>query len=338
MMRPFRQLAEAFTQSGNPRRMSLQDLDLKQLEAFAAVIAAGSVTAAARTLNRSQPVVSRLIQELEQTLGYPLFLRNGPRIHPTEEALQLHQYVQKALLSLQQIRLRAQEIGQQQHRPLSIVATPALAAGLLPQALSTLGLQNKVQILSESAEQTAHAVITGEAEVGLCSLPLEHHAVQLHWIGQSRCVVALPQDDPLARQQQVALASLAGRRLIAPWHPQRLRGRFAKALKKLKTPPHETIETNSSANILACVRAGLGVAILEPVTAWGMPLEGVVIRALDEDIPYFFGVITPQGRQLSAAAQALIDALERAAGELLPFFQKFAASEHPRIMRLINQD
>jgi len=114
----------------------LNDLDLRQLEAFAAVIAAGSVTAAAKALNRSQPVVSRQLQELELSLGYPLFIRNGPRIHPSEEALQLHQYVQKALLSLQQIRLRAQEIAQQQQRPLSIAATPALAAGLLPQALA----------------------------------------------------------------------------------------------------------------------------------------------------------------------------------------------------------
>lgn len=316
----------------------LNDLDLRQLEAFAAVISAGSVTAAAKALNRSQPAVSRLIQELEQSLGYPLFIRNGPRIHPSEEALQLYQYVQKALLSLQQIRQRAQEIGHQQLRPLRIAATPALAAGLLPQALAIPELQNKVQILNESAEQTAHAVITGEADIGLCSLPLEHHAVDLHWIGQSRCVVALPAHDPLAAESQLALSNLAGRRLIAPWSQLRLRGRFEKALKKLRVPPHETIETNSSANILACVRAGLGVAILEPVTAWGMPLEGVVIRPLAEEIPYFFGVITPQGRQLSAPVQALIDALAQAAANLLPEFQRLAASEHPRVMRLINQD
>ncbi|PLR25350.1 LysR family transcriptional regulator [Pantoea endophytica] len=316
----------------------LNDLDLRQLEAFSAVISAGSITAAAKALNRSQPAVSRLIQELEQSLGYPLFIRNGPRIHPSEEALQLHQYVQKALLSLQQIRLRAQEIAHQQHRPLSIAATPALAAGLLPQALAALNLQNKVQIISESAVQTAHAVITAEADLGLCSLPLEHHAVELHWIGQSQCVVALPEHDELAAQSQLSLSSLAGRRLIAPWSPQRLRGRYEKALKMVKTPLHETIETNSSANILGCVRAGLGVAILEPVTGWGMPLAGVAIRPIEEDIPYYFGVITPQGRQISAAAQALVEALASAAADLLPGFERLPASEHPRIMRLINQD
>lgn len=155
----------------------LNDLNLRQLEVFPAVISADSVTAAAKARNRSQPAVSRLIQELEQSLGYPLFIRNGPRIHPSEEALQLHQYVQKSRLSLHQIRLRAQAIAHQQHRPLSIAATPALAAGLLPQALVALNVQNKVQIISESAVQTAHAVITAEAVIRLCSSLLEHHAV-----------------------------------------------------------------------------------------------------------------------------------------------------------------
>lgn len=315
----------------------LQDLDLKQLEAFAAVISAGSVTAAAKSLNRSQPAVSRLLQELELSLGYPLFIRNGPRIHPTSEALQLHQYVQKALLSLQQIRLRAMEIGNQPHRPLSIAATPALAAGLLPRALAQLELQNRVQIISESAEHTAHAVIAGDADLGLCSLPLEHHAVDLHWIGQSRCAVALPQNDALAAEDEVSLSDLAGRRLIAPLNPLRLRGRFEKALKKLKTPPHEIIESNASANIVACVRAGLGVAILEPVTAWGMPLDGVTVLPLVEEIPYFFGVITPQGRPLTAAVDALVASLAEAATALLPAFQCLPAGEHHRVMKLINE-
>ncbi|WP_330873452.1 LysR family transcriptional regulator [Rouxiella chamberiensis] len=67
-----------------PKMTSLSDLDLRQLEAFSAVISSGSVTAAAKVLQRSQPAVSRLIQDLENAIGYPLFVRNGPRIHPTE--------------------------------------------------------------------------------------------------------------------------------------------------------------------------------------------------------------------------------------------------------------
>jgi len=69
-----------------------------------------------------------------------------------------------------------------------------------------------------------------------------------------------------------------------------------------------------------------------------MPMSGVVIRPLKEDIPYFFGVTTPQGRKISPPIQALIDALAVAAAQLLPEFERLPSGEHQRIMRLINQD
>jgi hypothetical protein len=69
-----------------------------------------------------------------------------------------------------------------------------------------------------------------------------------------------------------------------------------------------------------------------------MPLAGVAIRPIQEEIPYFFGVITPQGRQISSATQSLVDALADAAAQLLPGFERLPASEHPRIMKIINQD
>ncbi|MCE7027575.1 LysR family transcriptional regulator [Jiella avicenniae] len=58
-------------------------LDSRQLDAFAAVISIGSVTGAVRTPGRSQPVVPRQSRDLEATLGYSPFDRNGPRIAPS---------------------------------------------------------------------------------------------------------------------------------------------------------------------------------------------------------------------------------------------------------------
>ncbi|KQN52399.1 LysR family transcriptional regulator [Rouxiella silvae] len=317
---------------------SLNDLDLRQLEAFSAVISSGSVTAAAKVLQRSQPAVSRLIQDLENAMGYPLFLRNGPRIHPTEQALRLHEYVETALISLQQIRLRANEIWKEEKTPLLVAATPSMASGLLPMALAKINLDDAVQILSDSAEQTAHAIITAQAELGVSSLPLEHQGVLVHWIGQSRCVLALKESDPLAQKSQISLGDLADRKLITPYNPYRLRRRYEQVLRKAKVKPAGIIETNSSVNILACIRAGLGVAILEPVTAYGLPLSGVVLRELDVDIPYYFGVTTPLSKPPRPIVLALIEALKQAAASILPEFVCLEANEHARVMQSLHQE
>lgn len=49
-------------------------MDLRQLEAFAAVMSAGSITCAARPLGRSQPALTRLIEDLENSLASACFI------------------------------------------------------------------------------------------------------------------------------------------------------------------------------------------------------------------------------------------------------------------------
>ena len=105
-------------------------------------------------------------------------------------------------------------------------------------------------------------------------------------------MVALPDNDPLAAHEVVPVSALAGRRLITMANPYRLRRRLDAALAA-NAPAAGTIETTRpSTRWPPC--AGLGVSVLEPVTAYGTPMPGVAIRSIDLDIPFFFGVITPQ--------------------------------------------
>ncbi|CAB3701268.1 Cys regulon transcriptional activator [Achromobacter denitrificans] len=300
----------------------------------------GSVTAAGRLLGRSQPAISRLLQELEAEIGYPLFARSGPRVTPTEQGFLLYDDVERALTSLQQIRGRAEEIARGQAQPLLMAATSALAAGLVPNALKRIETRigaARVQLRSASPEQVVHAVLSGAAQLGATSLPLEHRGLTVHWIGQAPCVAALPEDDPVAQQAVVPVSALAGRRLITMANPFRLRRRLDAALAPNGQMPG-TLETNSSVNALAAVRAGLGVSVLEPITAYGAPMAGVAIRPIDLDIPFFFGVITPQSQTLTPACQAMADALAQAAADLLPGFVLHDACEHSALLQSIYGD
>lgn len=313
-------------------------MELRQLEAFAAVMSTGSVTAAGRLLGRSQPAISRLLQELEAEIGYALFARSGPRVTPTEQGFLLYDDVERALSSLRQIRDRAEEIARGQAQPLLLAATSALAAGLVPDALKRIephaNLAPRIELRSASPERVVHAVLSGAAQLGATSLPLEHRGLTVHWIGQAPCVVALPENDPAARHEVVPVAELAGRRVITMANPYRLRRRLDAALGHAAG----AIETNSSVNALAAVRAGLGVSVLEPITAYGAPMAGVAIRPIDLDIPFFFGVITSQSQPLTPACQAMADALAQAATQLLPGFVLHDACQHGALLQSIYGD
>lgn len=318
-------------------------MELRQLEAFAAVMSTGSVTGAARLLARSQPAVSRLVQELEAEIGYALFTRHGPRVTPSEQGFLLYEDVERALGGLQQIHLRAAEIARGNAQPLVLAATSALAVGLLPQALQRLEAQAgaaPIQLRSASPEQVVHAVLSGAVQLGASSLPLEHRGLDVHWIGEMPCVAVLPHDDPLAAHAVVPLAALAQRRLITMSNPFRLRRRLDATLARAGHPPTQQsalIETNSSVNAQALARAGLGVAVLEPLTARGAPMEGLAVRPLDTDIPFIFGVVTPQARPVTPPVRALIDALLEAASAL-PHFVRHDPSAHAALLQSVYGD
>ncbi|MBY3185477.1 LysR family transcriptional regulator [Rhizobium laguerreae] len=67
------------------------------LSAFEAVLRTGSTAAAARELDLTQSTVSRLVQNLEQQLGRPLFERHRQKLIPTQAAHAYGRDVSRAL-------------------------------------------------------------------------------------------------------------------------------------------------------------------------------------------------------------------------------------------------
>lgn len=316
-------------------------MEIRQLEAFAAVMSTGSITAAGQLLGRSQPVVTRVIQELEAELGYALFERAGPRVRPTQRACELYIEVEPFLGGLRQIERRARAIGERRLQPIALVATPAIGAGLLPAALGQLDhalLPEHMQLRTTSAEQIVGALLSGNVDLGVSSLPLEHRGLDLHWIGEAPCVAVLRHDDPLAHHPILPLAALSGKRLLTLLNGNRLRHRLDQAFRSADLAPAALFENSSSLNAMMAAREGLGIAVLEPATAFGVPLEGVVIRPLDAEIPFYFGVFSPSSKPLSSVAEALIDEIERVAHARLHGFKRHPASAYKPLLQTLHAE
>ncbi|MCB1890454.1 MAG: LysR family transcriptional regulator [Rhodocyclaceae bacterium] len=111
---------------------------LRQLEVFRAVMLSGSVSAAARLLHVSQPVVSRVIRHAELSLGFPLFERTRGRLAPTPEAETLYRQVRRSWREIERVDALAENLRRGGAGFLRVAATPSLAAALLPDALAHL--------------------------------------------------------------------------------------------------------------------------------------------------------------------------------------------------------
>lgn len=76
---------------------ALRNIDLNLLVVFEAIYSSGNITSAARKLGVSQPTISNSLARLRDSIGDPLFVREGRGIKPTARAVQLIESVRQAL-------------------------------------------------------------------------------------------------------------------------------------------------------------------------------------------------------------------------------------------------
>lgn len=106
-----------------------------QIRALLRVVETGSIRAAARALQLSQPAVTKAIRELEAEVDAPLVLRGSRGVELTECGRQL---AMRARLAHEQLSLALQDIRQLQGGKQATVAaavTPQVFMGVLPDVL-----------------------------------------------------------------------------------------------------------------------------------------------------------------------------------------------------------
>jgi|SRR5262245_4439123 len=80
------------------------ELDLHQLQVLDVLLREHSLTRAARTLNVTQPALSKTLARLRRYFGDPLFVRVALRMEPTPKALQLQAPVRSILERMRSLR------------------------------------------------------------------------------------------------------------------------------------------------------------------------------------------------------------------------------------------
>jgi DNA-binding transcriptional LysR family regulator len=118
--------------------MATADPDWALWRSFAAVVAAGSLSAAARQIGYSQPTLGRHIETLEQQLGVLLFDRTLQGLKPTATALRLYEPVKAAEQSLAEAALVAEGTAGQLEGTVRITSSTVMSHYVLPPMLRDL--------------------------------------------------------------------------------------------------------------------------------------------------------------------------------------------------------
>ena len=299
-------------------------MKIRQLEAFRAVMLWHTVTRAAESLHVSQPAVTRLIGDLEDSVGFALFSRVRGRLHPTPEAQALYEEVERSLLGLEHIARTADEIRSLQRGMLRIAAAPALALSFMPRAIAVflkLHTDIRVSLANYPSRTVVDMVMEERCDVGFVTMSINHLSTHGQCLLSTRMVCALPEGHRLAGRDLILPSDLAGEHFVSYPHAIESRLQIDTLFASYGVERKLQVETQVSAGICAMVAAGLGVSLVEPITAMEYGERGVRFLPFEPVMPTDYSVLTPAHRPSSMLVTAFIEHVrEFAIQELDPRF------------------
>lgn len=282
----------------------------RQLEAFRAVMVAGTMTGAAELLRVTQPAVTRLIRDLEAETGLALFERRGNMISATRAAVALSAEVERSFIGLAAIAEFADGLRGEMSGSLRIAAIPTLADGLLARFLVPFmrahrGIQ--VSLVSMTSHLVVEAVASGSADIGYMGAPLDRVGFQVDPTPMA-AVVVLPEGHRLADRPSITPEDLAGEAVTTLRPGSLFAARVDVALAGI--PRLTTFTARTSHGVCTLVAAGAGPAIVDPMAVVDFVGRGLVVRPFSVFIETGFQAIRRREEPDSRLLAALVEGFD----------------------------
>ena len=233
-------------------------MDLSDLKIFAAVVREGGVTKAAQRLHRVQSNVTTRIRQLEDELGVQLFLRDGKRMQLSGAGQVLLSYADK-LAALANEALDAV----QDSRPrgtLRLGAMDSTASVRLPKPVSEYHRRYPdvvFELRTGNPPNLSKAVLAGELDAALVTGPVADAQFDKVAVFEEEPVIVSAAGTPAIGKKDYFPPTILAFEHGCP-HRKRIEDWYASHGQI----PERMIELGSYHAMLACVVAGMGVALL----------------------------------------------------------------------------
>ncbi|MET1416608.1 LysR substrate-binding domain-containing protein [Roseibium sp. HPY-6] len=253
-------------------------MNSRQLEVFRAIMREGTLTAAANALSVSQPAVSKVLQHLEDQLGYRLFERAGGRLVPTAEAQLLTGDAERVFRELEGLKDLARRVGERKVGLLRLGAAQPLVQSLLPRALQIFR-QNypdvRVHLHSLPALEIAEALRAGDIDLAMTLSPILAPTVRTQTLCTVPIRVFLRVDDPLAGSEALSPSDLSGRDLVSYGSHATIGAALDEAFREYGETRQVAIEVATSVAAIPLVAEKLGIGLVDSLAPAG---NGVVSK------------------------------------------------------------
>jgi DNA-binding transcriptional LysR family regulator len=288
-------------------------------QVFREAVRCGSLGEASRTLGYTQSAVSRHIAALEAEYGVPLLERGPAGVRPTPYGERLLQHADAILVHDDQLRRELDGVRKGALGHITVGAFPTAVAGIIPAALNALQQDRPGTTLSLIEALTPaliEHILGRDLDVAVVTdgpdrrrLPASLHRTHLL---DEHLLVAVGRAHRLARRRAIFLREVTGDTFITGSDTDENALLRAHGLNDFR-PPSQIVVAGWIGK-LACVAAGLGIALVPQLVTRALPEGVTVLKLRDEQAPYRRVVaITDAGRQPSELTRTFIRLAKQAA-------------------------
>ena len=290
-------------------------MNLRDIEVFRAVMAAGGAGRAAELLGTSQPTVSRSVAHLERSVGFALFNRVRGKLAPTRDGQLFLEEITRNIVGLDRLRHAAARIREVGEGSLRVASLAAMGQNIVPRAVAVFlkkfpNVRVSLQIGMSSIVRDLAA--SGQVDLGLAADEIDTMGVDSSVFATPRAVCLVPKGHPLHGRTVIRPGDLHNERFVALTPEDTARKRIDQILASVNVSPRIVVETPFSSSVAALVAEGAGIGLANPV-ALDRTLRARVAMVPFEPAVYFRALLLrPPGAANSRLVQGFTAALIRA--------------------------
>jgi DNA-binding transcriptional LysR family regulator len=187
-------------------------MDLRQLEAFHAIVASGSFSAAANRVHLTRSALSHQIKNLEDELGKKLLVRAKPKVYPTSFGHVLLTSIARIFGELKNVKEKFGLLPGLERSSVRVAATNVGLCSIYGDLCERFIAEHpEVELTITSTETTEDAVVKvarRAADFAFTTLPIDLPNLESVHLGDAEQVFIVGNSHRLAKQRTVSLQDI----------------------------------------------------------------------------------------------------------------------------------
>lgn len=241
-------------------------MELRQLEYFVAVVEEANFTRAAARVRVAQPAVSAQIARLERELGHRLLDRTRRETRLTAAGRAILPHARAALSAVSAARAAVDDLSQLMTGSVTLGTVTSHNVDL-PTLLADYHRAHpgvEMRLRTDDSDTLIEGLRRGDLDAAIISVVTDEvpPGLTVEVVADEAIDAAVGPGDPWWGRDEVTVAALAERRLVALPRGTGIRATFEAACAAAGVTAHVAFEASSPTDLAVLAERGLGVAIL----------------------------------------------------------------------------